>query len=134
MDINRLGKQGLFEDIAAGLSQTKLVVAFISDEYAKSDNCNMEITHSVKNLRIPTIVCAIGDPNKTTWLKTKVGMIVGNCELILMRTQFEYDANIVVYDFILLENFVFTNCKNKTGLSIKLKIYFNNNPRRQQHQ
>ncbi len=99
IDIKRLGKQALFDDIASGLACTKLVIAFVSDEYAKSDNCAMEITHAVKNLKLPTIVCAVGDPNNNSWRKTKVGMIVGYCDVIRMHTQAEHDANIKMYIF-----------------------------------
>jgi len=38
LDVERL-EQGLFEGIAKGLHSTKLIVACVSDEYAKSGNC-----------------------------------------------------------------------------------------------
>lgn len=42
LDKEQLGDKGLFEDIAEGLLSSRAVVAFISDEYAKSQNCLME--------------------------------------------------------------------------------------------
>ena len=49
LDIERLaGGKGLFEDIACGLINTEVVIACISDEYAKSENCRMEFQYAVK--------------------------------------------------------------------------------------
>ena len=39
----------------AGLQASSVVVAFVSDNYASSDNCRMEFQFAVKSLRKPII-------------------------------------------------------------------------------
>ena len=41
--INLTGEHGLFEEISSALQGVAIVVACVSTEYAKSDNCRMEI-------------------------------------------------------------------------------------------
>jgi hypothetical protein len=86
LDINELGRQGLYADIAEGLKNCKLVVTFISDEYSKSENCLMELTHSIKNRKLPVIVCVVGEPNRLGWRHTQVGMLVALFELIPLQS------------------------------------------------
>jgi len=86
LDVQRLGKRGLYEDIALGLKSTKLVVACVSEEYANSENCNMELTHAVKNLRLPVVVCIVGASGKLGWYHTPVGMLVTHCPHVTMHS------------------------------------------------
>eukprot|EP00298_Acanthocystis_sp_HF-20_P015273 c21080_g1_i1.p1 GENE.c21080_g1_i1~~c21080_g1_i1.p1 ORF type:complete len:422 (-),score=173.13 c21080_g1_i1:117-1382(-) len=74
LDKQQLGKRGLFEDIADGLISAKVVVAFLSDEYAKSENCCMEFQFAKKTLRIPVIPVVVGAG--WNWQKTKIGLMI----------------------------------------------------------
>ena len=74
LDIDCLGRGGLFEDIAAGLAQAAIVVACVSDAYAGSDNCRMEFLHATKNLGLPVLIALVGDGDYE-WTQTEVGMI-----------------------------------------------------------
>ena len=95
LDVARLGRQGLYADIAEGLKHTKVVVACISDEYAASANCTMEITHAMKNLRLPVIVCLVGITAGQKWTHTQVGMLVANCSYVLtMHDENDLQSNI----------------------------------------
>ena len=60
----------MFEDIADGLRRAKLMVACVSDEYAKSKNCIMELRFATVSLKIPVIVAVVGTGFK--WEATEV--------------------------------------------------------------
>ncbi len=51
---------GLFEDIAEGLRHAELMIACVSDEYAKSKNCLMELRFAIVSLKIPVVVAVVG--------------------------------------------------------------------------
>ena len=55
-----LFQSGLFEGIADGLSNAKLMLAFVSDEYADSRNCVMEFRFATSILKIPTVLAVVG--------------------------------------------------------------------------
>ncbi|XP_075244459.1 uncharacterized protein LOC142338555 [Convolutriloba macropyga] len=74
------GNASMFEQIANGLANTKVILTFISSEYSKSANCNMEFNHAVKTMRIPTIPIIVGEKTSDEWLKTQVGMVLGEIE------------------------------------------------------
>ena len=79
LDIEQLesaGRDGasIFEQIAAGLNDSKVVVAFVSSQYAKSDNCRMELQFAAKSLRKPLIAVEVGAGGG--WEATVVGLIV----------------------------------------------------------
>jgi len=93
LDIDKLGDQGLFSDIAKGLQSAKLVLAFISEEYANSENCKMELRHALKNLRKPVIVCAVGTKSVKAWNHTEVSMLVADCVLLRMRNSNKFKAS-----------------------------------------
>jgi len=63
----------MFEQIAAGLSATKLVIVFVSTEYASSNNCRMELQFAAKSLVKPILVVEVGGDN--TWRTSVVGML-----------------------------------------------------------
>ena len=64
---------GLFEDIADGLRQAKVMVACVSDEYAKSRNCQLEFRFANVVLKIPIIIAVVGTGFR--WEMTEVGML-----------------------------------------------------------
>ena len=50
----------MFEGIADGLNSAKLMLAFVSDEYAESPNCVMEFRFATSILKIPTVLAVVG--------------------------------------------------------------------------
>jgi hypothetical protein len=86
LDVVQLGRQGLYADIAEGLKNSKLVITFISEEYSKSENCLMELKHSIKNRRLRVIVCVVGLSSKLGWMHTQVGMLISSCYLVTMQS------------------------------------------------
>ncbi|XP_078679687.1 uncharacterized protein LOC144915298 isoform X2 [Branchiostoma floridae x Branchiostoma belcheri] len=73
MDIERVGKGGLFEDIAEGLRHAKMVVACVSDEYVRSKNCQMEFRFAAVTLRLPIVLAVVGTGYQ--WESTECGML-----------------------------------------------------------
>lgn len=79
LDIEQLeagGEAGMFEQIADGLIGADLVVAFISDEYAASDNCQMECQFATKTLQKNVIPVACGSGSQA-WKASVIGMLFG---------------------------------------------------------
>ncbi|CAH1232773.1 MFHAS1 [Branchiostoma lanceolatum] len=73
MDIERVGKGGLFEDIAEGLRHAKMVVACVSDEYVRSKNCQMEFRFAAVTLRLPIVLAVVGTGFQ--WESSECGML-----------------------------------------------------------
>ena len=63
-------QKGLFEDIADGLRNAEVMVAFVSDEYAKSTNCSMEFRFATSVLKIPVLLAVVGKSSQ--WRKSEV--------------------------------------------------------------
>ena len=61
---------GLFEDIADGLRQAKVMIACVSLEYAKSRNCQLEFRFAHVTLKIPIVVVVVGTGYR--WEMTEV--------------------------------------------------------------
>ncbi|XP_023932352.1 uncharacterized protein LOC106160503, partial [Lingula anatina] len=74
LDIEQAGKTGLFEDISEGLKKAKVVVACVSDEYANSPNCMMELRFAMLNLRKPLVACVVG--TKSEWETSEVSILL----------------------------------------------------------
>lgn len=73
MDIEQVGQAGLFQDIAEGLKNAKVVIACVSSEYVNSKNCQMEFRFAASVLRLPIILAIVGTGN--TWIKSEIGML-----------------------------------------------------------
>ena len=87
LDIEQLGTSNqsdrnasMFEQIAMGLANTRVILTFISTEYSKSENCNMEFNHAVKTMKIPTIPIIVGEKDSDDWVRRQVGMMLGQIE------------------------------------------------------
>lgn len=65
-------QKGLYEDIALGIKQSKVVVACVSDEYALSSNCQLEFRFAHK-MRKPIVLAVVGTGYK--WESTEVCFI-----------------------------------------------------------
>uniref|UniRef100_A0A1I8IUS2 TIR domain-containing protein n=1 Tax=Macrostomum lignano TaxID=282301 RepID=A0A1I8IUS2_9PLAT len=73
IDIERLGENGMFEDLCQGLKACKLVVACLSDEYVASKNCQMEYRFAHLTLNRPMVICVVG--TGVLWESTEIGMM-----------------------------------------------------------
>ncbi|XP_052813517.1 uncharacterized protein LOC128240741 isoform X2 [Mya arenaria] len=67
-------KKGIFADMAAGIRNSKVILAFISDEYSESDNCMMELRFGILNIGLPVIAVIVGTGNQ--WKETEVAMLL----------------------------------------------------------
>ncbi|KAJ1628883.1 hypothetical protein T492DRAFT_134592 [Pavlovales sp. CCMP2436] len=77
LDIEELGSgSGLFEDIAAGLKEAKVVVICASSAYSRSDNCRMEMQYATKLLKKPAVLLVV-DADEA-WKQTVVGLLGGS--------------------------------------------------------
>ncbi|KAK3737158.1 hypothetical protein RRG08_016463 [Elysia crispata] len=95
LDVEQMGQEGFFEDLADGLRKAKVMIAFVSDEYAMSKNCKMEFRFAVSTLKIPTILAVVG--TGYAWERTEVGLLtVGhsqNCPKV--NLQYENEAGLL---------------------------------------
>ena len=76
LDIEQVGKNGLFQDIADGLKRCKMVVVCVSSDYAQSVNCMMELRFAIINLRMPVVGVVVGTSDE--WETTEAGMLILN--------------------------------------------------------
>ncbi|RUS71044.1 hypothetical protein EGW08_021190 [Elysia chlorotica] len=100
-----MGQEGFFEDLADGLRKAKVMVAFVSDEYAMSKNCKMEFRFAVSTLKIPTVLAVVG--TGYAWERTEVGLLtVGHSQTCpKVNLQYENEAGLLdllkaVQDFL----------------------------------
>ena len=63
---------GLFEDIADGLQNARVMVSCVSDQYVSSSNCVMEFRFATTVLSIPTVLAVVGTGNN--WRRSEVGV------------------------------------------------------------
>ncbi|GFN74887.1 leucine-rich repeat serine/threonine-protein kinase 1, partial [Plakobranchus ocellatus] len=95
LDVEQMGQEGFFEDLADGLRKAKVMVAFVSDEYANSKNCKMEFRFALSTLKIPTVLAVVG--TGYVWERTEIGLLtVGhshNCPKI--NLQYENEAGML---------------------------------------
>lgn len=76
---------GMFEQIAEGLEKAKVVLAFVSKQYANSENCRIELQFAIKSLKKPLVPVIVGADND--WQKTVVGLLVGGQEIQAINLQ-----------------------------------------------
>lgn len=97
LDIEVLGGgSGLFTDIARGLKAAKVVVACVSTEYARSDNCRMELQYAVKQLKKPCVVVVVGADNE--WQETVVGLVTGGLQTVQLSQRVQEGPDDEVFD------------------------------------
>ncbi|XP_048249171.1 uncharacterized protein LOC124124359 [Haliotis rufescens] len=65
--------KGLFENITQGMRYAKVMVACVSDEYAESANCMMELRFGVLNLNLPLILAVVGSGSE--WMYMEAGAL-----------------------------------------------------------
>ncbi|XP_048241150.1 uncharacterized protein LOC124116403 [Haliotis rufescens] len=93
LDIERMGQEGFFEDIADGLRKCKVMIACVSEQYAESKNCRMEFRFAISTLKIPVILVVVGTSYK--WESTEVGMIAVGHECPKVNLQYENEAGLL---------------------------------------
>merc|ERR1712062_192789 len=76
------GAQSMFEQIASALSKSKVLVAFVSKDYAESENCKMEFQFAAKSLKKPIVALVVGSA-EDDWKNTSVGMIVSQLDTVV---------------------------------------------------
>ncbi|XP_071152762.1 uncharacterized protein [Mytilus edulis] len=74
MDIEQMGKYGLYQDITVGLQNSRVLVICVSDEYLESDACMMEARFGVHNLYLPIVVCIVGTGK--LWKESEVSLMI----------------------------------------------------------
>lgn len=74
LDIEQMGKYGLYQEIAIGLQNCKVIVACVSDEYVESDACMMELRFAVCNMDLPLVVVVVGTGDK--WKRSEVSLLM----------------------------------------------------------
>ena len=72
LDTEQIGSN-LFEDICVGLSNAAVAVVCVSDEYARSKNCMMELRFAAVELGLPLVMAVMGTGGD--WKKTEVGVL-----------------------------------------------------------
>ena len=66
----------LFAEITKGMNEASLVVACLSDEYAKSINCKLEFRFAHTSLKLPIVKAVVGTGNE--WRKNEIAFLAGN--------------------------------------------------------
>ncbi|XP_077989757.1 uncharacterized protein LOC144444214 [Glandiceps talaboti] len=90
MDVDNVGRSGLFEDIAEGLKHADLMVACLSDEYARSKNCQMEFRFAAVTLRLPIVVVVVG--KGYAWESSEIGMLSIGCHKVNFQHELTEEA------------------------------------------
>lgn len=78
LDINEITTSGsLYAHITNGLNVCSTMVACVSDEYVKSENCVLEFLFAHESLKLPIVKAVVGTGNQ--WRTThRVGFLAGN--------------------------------------------------------
>ncbi|XP_052285089.1 uncharacterized protein LOC127881358 isoform X1 [Dreissena polymorpha] len=96
IDTEYIGKEkkGIFADMAVGIRNSKVFVAFVSDEYAESDNCLMELRFGILNMGLPVVAVIVGTGSK--WKQTEVGMLLARAKALEVYLQKENPEGVKV--------------------------------------
>ncbi|XP_041374603.1 uncharacterized protein LOC121387519 [Gigantopelta aegis] len=97
IDVERIGLHGLFDDIAEGLLNAKVVVACVSDEYSASESCCREFRYAASTLKLPMILAVVGTGNK--WRATEIGVLSLNYPLLSFQEKFDTPSE-KLYDMV----------------------------------
>ena len=64
----------MYEQLTAALKEAKVVIPFVSNEYASSPNCRMEFQFAMKSLNKPIIPIIVGDGYN--WKTSVIGALI----------------------------------------------------------
>ncbi|KAJ3285030.1 hypothetical protein HK104_009668, partial [Borealophlyctis nickersoniae] len=89
LDVEQLGHgKPLFEELVAALKKATVVIAFISDAYSQSENCQKEFFFA-KELKLPLIPVIVGPPklhdHPEEWKRSVIGFDLMNALYIDAR-------------------------------------------------
>ncbi|XP_035826698.1 uncharacterized protein LOC101848126 [Aplysia californica] len=98
LDVEQMGQEGFFEDLADGLRKAKVMVAFVSDEYAKSKNCRMEFRFAVSTLRIPIVLAVVGTGYE--WERSEIGLLTVGHSQSCPKVNFQYENEAGLMDIL----------------------------------
>ncbi|XP_071167671.1 uncharacterized protein [Mytilus edulis] len=75
LDTKRIGfgMSGLLDDIAKGLLNSQMMIAFVSDDYTSSNNSMTELNFAALTLHIPIIFAIVGQGDN--WKKSEANML-----------------------------------------------------------
>jgi len=85
------GGHALFAAIAMGINQAEVVIICISDEYAKSETCEQELTYARKKCKKPIIAIIVGESMQ--WEQTGCGLLLSTDVYIDFREPTEFNSN-----------------------------------------
>jgi len=74
-----------------GINQAEVVVICISDEYAKSETCELELTYTRKKCKKPIIPIVVGESMK--WEQTGCGLLLSIDVYIDFRDPSKFNLN-----------------------------------------
>eukprot|EP00960_Hanusia_phi_P032556 749914-Hanusia_phi.AAC.7 len=106
LDVEQLGyrpREGLYEGIRRGLTQSDVVVVCMSDEYAISRNCCMECRYAVLHKKPILLVLVGSDENSNipaAWKSTETGLLTSH---IWSNADHKHDVQMI--DFRNVPNF-----------------------------
>eukprot|EP00105_Crassostrea_gigas_P045169 XP_019929317.1 PREDICTED: uncharacterized protein LOC105344416 isoform X2 [Crassostrea gigas] len=87
IDVERIGMNGLFDEIARGLLECKVVVACVSDDYVESPSCCKEFRYACTVLNLPLVICVVGTGHK--WRRSEVAMLTMNSPVVSFQLESE---------------------------------------------
>ncbi|XP_063433340.1 uncharacterized protein LOC134715226 [Mytilus trossulus] len=94
LDTKRIGfgMSGLLDDIAKGLLNSQMMIAFVSDDYTSSNNSMTELNFAALTLHIPIIFAIVGQGDN--WKKSEANMLAfrQNYQVIDFRQVAENEA------------------------------------------
>ncbi|XP_062596866.1 uncharacterized protein LOC134258357 [Saccostrea cucullata] len=85
IDVERIGMNGLFDEIAKGLLESRVVVACVSDDYVESPSCCKEFRYACTVLNLPIVICVVGTGHK--WRRSEVAMLSVNYPVVSFQLE-----------------------------------------------
>jgi len=92
LDVNYTnGVYPLFRCIQAGIEQANIVIVCVSDQYARSDNCEIELNYAINTLHKPIIPIIVGEGME--WQNTWAGLLTSRHTFIDFRDHSRFRSN-----------------------------------------
>ncbi|KAL8604081.1 hypothetical protein ACOMHN_024906 [Nucella lapillus] len=112
MDTEQITSGGLFKNITQGMRQAQVLVACVSDQYIKSENCMMELRFGVLTLNLPLVICVVGTGRE--WKMSEVGILMHRSQASKVYFQSKSEG---AYESLL------TYVKDRLSLSSEQKVH-----------
>ena len=114
LDVEQLGADGLYKGIRKGLSSVKFVLLCISDDYAQSPNCMMELENSFRKL--PCAVAKVG--YGYSWQDKPAGYLTASFQSFDFVHSPYPGTPEGQYNFLMLEKFI----RMRIGLKVEERV------------